>query len=110
MAVVDDLDERDAAAGDTDPDACRSGVDGVLDQLFDNRDRSLDDLTGRDLANRSFIQQPKRHPASVSTSGSKLGARPSVARRDGGSDRERYTPSVGGDMGIPCLPESPLMF
>ena len=59
-AVVDDLDQLDAAALDRDADAGRAGVDGVLDQLLDDRDRALDHLAGGDLADGSFVEQAKR--------------------------------------------------
>lgn len=47
-AVVNDTDQRLAAAGGRHLDATRAGVDGVLDQLLHDARRPLDDLTRRD--------------------------------------------------------------
>ena len=57
--VVDDLDQLDAAALDRDADAGRAGVEGVLDELLDDGDRSLDDLSGGDLADGAFVEEAK---------------------------------------------------
>ena len=48
-AVVLDPDQLLAAVLDGDGDARRLGVDGVLDQLLDDRGRPLDDFAGGDL-------------------------------------------------------------
>ena len=48
-AVIDDLDQCLAGILDDDLDVGRTGVDGILDQLLDDRSRSLDHLTGSDL-------------------------------------------------------------
>jgi hypothetical protein len=49
-AVVDDADGGGAAAADHDLNLAGSGVEGVLDELFDDRGGTLDDLAGGDLA------------------------------------------------------------
>ena len=49
LAVVFDGDQLLAAELDLDGEPARAGVDGVLDQLPDDRRRPLDDLAGRDL-------------------------------------------------------------
>ena len=49
LAVVPDGDEPLPAVGELDADVGRSGVEGILDELLDDRDRPLDDLAGRDL-------------------------------------------------------------
>ena len=49
LAVVFDADELLAAELDGDGDAARAGVERVLDQLLDDRGRTLDDLAGGDL-------------------------------------------------------------
>ena len=41
---------------DRDPDPGGAGVDRVFDQLLDDRDRALDDLSGGDLADR-FVRR-----------------------------------------------------
>ena len=38
-----------ASVEELDADVGRAGVEGVLDELLDDRDRPLDDLPGRDL-------------------------------------------------------------
>ena len=48
-AVVVDADQPLAAVFDGDHDPSGRGVDGVLDQLLDDRRRALDDLSGGDL-------------------------------------------------------------
>ena len=48
-AVVDDLDQCLAGILDDDLDVGRTGIDGILDQLLDDRSRSLNHLTGSDL-------------------------------------------------------------
>ena len=73
-AVVDHADERPPAVLDLDRDLRRPGVDGVLDELLDDRRRPLDHLAGRDA-----IDQPRReladrsgrrgHGSSLSASG-----------------------------------------
>ena len=64
-AVVDDLDQLDSATLNRDPDPGGTGIDGVFDQLLDDRNRAFDDLSGGDLADRSFIEQAKGHAAST---------------------------------------------
>ena len=64
-AVVDDLDQLDAATTDRDPDPGGAGIDGVFDQLLDDRNRALDDLSGGDLADGAFVEQAKGHAAST---------------------------------------------
>ena len=49
FAVVLDAHEPLAAQLDVDLDAPRAGVDGVFDELFDDRCRPLDHLAGGDL-------------------------------------------------------------
>ncbi len=49
-AIVNDADHRTAAAADHDLDLAGLGVEGVLDELFYDRGRALDDLAGGDLA------------------------------------------------------------
>ena len=49
IAVVLDAHEPLAAQLDVDLDAARAGVDGVFDELFDDRRRTLDNLAGGDL-------------------------------------------------------------
>ena len=49
VPVVLDAHQALAAVLDGDGDAARAGVDGVLDQLLDDRGGPLDDLAGRDL-------------------------------------------------------------
>ena len=49
FAIVFDAHEPLAAQLDVDLDAARARVDGVFDELFDDRGRPLDDLAGGDL-------------------------------------------------------------
>ena len=49
LAIVFDADEPLAAQLDVDLDPPRAGVDGVFDELFDDRCRTLDHLAGGDL-------------------------------------------------------------
>ena len=49
-AVVDDADEGDAAVGDLDADPGGAGVEGVLDELFDDGCRPLNHFTSGDAA------------------------------------------------------------
>ena len=49
LAVVFDAHEPLAAQLDVDLDAARARVDGVFDELFDDRCRTFDDLAGGDL-------------------------------------------------------------
>jgi hypothetical protein len=64
-AVVDDFDQLDAATLNRDPDPRGAGIDGVFDQLLDDRGRAFDDLSGGDLADRSFVEEAKGHVAST---------------------------------------------
>ena len=64
-AVVDDFDQLDSATADRDADPGRAGIERVFDQLLDDRNRPLDDLSGGDLADRSFVEQAKGHAAST---------------------------------------------
>ena len=64
-AVVDDLDQLDTATTDRHPDPGGAGIDGVFDQLLDDRNRALDHLPGGDLADGSFVEQAKGHAAST---------------------------------------------
>jgi hypothetical protein len=48
-AVVRNADQARAAALDSDCDRARPGIERVLDELFDDGRRPLDDLAGRDL-------------------------------------------------------------
>jgi len=48
-SVVDDLDQGLAGILDDDLDVGGSGVNGILDQLLDDRSGTLDHLTGSDL-------------------------------------------------------------
>ena len=48
-AVVGDADEAPSSACDLDAQMSRTGVDGVLEQLLDDRGRTLHDLSGRDF-------------------------------------------------------------
>src|SRR5204863_4815383 len=48
-AVVADFDQLAPAVLEDDVDGDCAGVDGVLDQLFDHRGRTLHHLAGRDL-------------------------------------------------------------
>ena len=57
-AVVLDAHEPLAAVLDRDRDARRLGVDGVLDQLLDDRGGALDDLAGGDLVGQIVGQLP----------------------------------------------------
>ena len=57
LAVVLDADEALAARFDGDGDPCRSGVEGVLDQLLHDGRGALDHLAGRDL-----VGEPGREP------------------------------------------------
>ena len=52
MAVIGDRDQRTAAVAQGDVDATRAGIERVLDQLFDDRGRSFDDLAGGDLVDQ----------------------------------------------------------
>ena len=45
-AVVDDADQRAAAAVDLDREASGPGIESVFDKLFDDRGRAFDYLTG----------------------------------------------------------------
>ncbi len=49
LAVVPDGDELLPAVGQLDAQFGRPGVEGILDELLDDRDRPFDDLPGRDL-------------------------------------------------------------
>ena len=49
LAVVFDAHQALAAHFDVDLNAPRAGVDGVFDELFDDRGRPLDDFAGGDL-------------------------------------------------------------
>ena len=62
-AVVGDLDLGEPAAAHAHRDARRAGVERVLDELFDDRQRPLDHLAGRDLPDRLGVQEPN-HPRS----------------------------------------------
>ena len=55
-AVIDDLDARDAAAGQNDLDTGGAGIQRVLNQFLDRRRRALDDLAGGDAVNDEFWQ------------------------------------------------------
>ena len=52
FAVVFDANQLLAAELDGDGDAPRAGIDGVLDQLLDDRGGPLDDLAGGDLVGK----------------------------------------------------------
>ena len=54
MAVVGDANRLDAALGEIQLDATRPRVDGVLDQLFDDGNRTFDDLAGSDFVSDRF--------------------------------------------------------
>ena len=54
--VVDNFDEIEAASFDVDGDASRPRVDGILDQLFDDRRGAFDDLSGGNLTDRYRIE------------------------------------------------------
>ena len=56
-AVIRHFDVRLAAVDNFDINASRLRVDGVFDQLFDNRRRTLDNLARRNLVNRIDIEQ-----------------------------------------------------
>ncbi len=56
-AVVFDADELLAAVLDRHRHARRAGVDGVFDQLLDDRGRTLDDLTSGNLVGK-VVGQP----------------------------------------------------
>src|SRR5580698_1293918 len=45
-----------AAAFDIHRDPGGAGIDGVLDELFDNRGRALDDLAGRNLSDGQCVE------------------------------------------------------
>ena len=60
-AVVDNLDQVEAAAFDVDRDAGRARIDGVLDELLDDRRRAFDDLAGGDLTDRHASSSRMRH-------------------------------------------------
>ncbi len=49
VAVIDDANEFGAARVEVDVDAGRAGVDGVFEQLLDDRRGPLDHLAGGDL-------------------------------------------------------------
>ena len=57
-AVVDDGDPGDATAVRFHRHAPRRGVDGVLDELLDDRRRPLDDLTRGDLVHEDRRKDP----------------------------------------------------
>ncbi len=61
-AVVGDADELEAAAGGSDVDAARAGVDGVLHQLLDDACRPLDDLTRGNAIYEVRRQLTNDHP------------------------------------------------
>ena len=61
-AVVLDGDEGTAAVADHDIDPRRSGVDGVLHQLLDDRRRPFDDLAGGNTVDDGLWQQADGHP------------------------------------------------
>ena len=48
-AVIGDADARAPAVGDVDVDGAGARVEGVFEELFDDRCRPLDDLARRDL-------------------------------------------------------------
>jgi hypothetical protein len=60
-AVVDDPDQVAAGAPDLDRDPVGAGVEGVLDQLFDNRRRPLHNLAGGDRIGDLGRQRSDRH-------------------------------------------------
>lgn len=47
MAIIGDLDELETTFFDGDLDTGRSGVERILEQLFDSVGRSMDDLSVR---------------------------------------------------------------
>ena len=61
-AVVDHADQVTPAAGGLDRDHRRAGVDRVVDQLLDDRGRSLDDLAGGDLIDDGCGQERGSRP------------------------------------------------
>jgi len=50
--VIDHRDERPAALLQSDGDAMRAGIDGILDQLLHGTRRPFDDLAGRDAVDQ----------------------------------------------------------
>ena len=60
-AVVGDAHQAPPALAHLDVDRGRPGVDGVFDQLFDHRRRSLDHLAGRDFVRDFLAQNLDRH-------------------------------------------------
>jgi len=60
-AVVADADQIDAAAGGLDGDAGCSGVDGVLDKLFDDGRRAFHDLPRGDAGGDFWREHADRH-------------------------------------------------
>ena len=59
-AVVGDADEIKAAAHQVNANLARACVDGILDQLLDDRGRPLDDLAGGDLGGDILRQAQNR--------------------------------------------------
>ena len=64
FAIVDDYDQVDAAGFQVDLDPPRAGIDRVLDQLFYDRRRALDDFTGSDLPDRQGVEFYNGHGVS----------------------------------------------
>src|SRR5690606_20577683 len=64
-AVVGDPDRLAAAVLDLDDDARRTGVQAVLDELLDDRERPLDHLAGGDLVDDLRRQHPDHAPPSA---------------------------------------------
>ena len=56
--VVGHTDELFSAILDGDRDACRPGVDRIVDQLLDHAGRPFDDLASRDLVHQQVGQDP----------------------------------------------------
>ena len=101
--VVDDLDQLDAATPDRHPDPGGAGVDRVFDQLLDDGNRALDDLSGGDLADGSFVEQAKGHAASTqwlhlqsgAVEGPELGYHASRPAHSGGDRARRWAETWG---------------
>ena len=57
MTVVADLDALASAIFEEHVDRARAGIDGVLDELFDDGGGTLDDFTGGDLVDQLGRQE-----------------------------------------------------
>ena len=52
IAIIGDADQLDAAAGEVDVDLARSGIEAVLEDLFERRGGTVDHFAGGDLVDQ----------------------------------------------------------